>query len=35
MKENNVIKQIVNSILAEGTTVNMSGWHTDAWEIPS
>lgn len=31
--KNNVINQIVDSIVKEGTTVNLSGWHTDAWKI--
>ncbi len=34
MKDNKVINQIIDSILKEGTTVNLSGWHTDAWKMP-
>lgn len=34
MKDNKVINQIIDSILQEGTTVNLSGWHTDAWAMP-
>lgn len=32
MKKNKVVNQIVESIVREGATVNLAGWHTDAWK---
>lgn len=32
--KNNVINQIVDSIVQDGAIVNLSGWHTDAWAMP-
>lgn len=31
--KNNVISKIVDSIVKEGSTIVLSGWHTDAWKI--
>lgn len=32
--KNQIVDSIVNAIIAEGNTVNLSGWHTDLWKMP-